>query len=217
MFNSAKQILTRFFTFKVATGMLMGIGNLLSPFSKVSNKPLLPKSQFPWAAMLESYAKQIREEVINLLQSQRELPNIQEIQPAEALLSKDNKWKTFFLFGFGHKAYKNMKLCPATTQALSQIPDLLTAFFSILLPGKHIPAHRGIFKGIVRTHLGLIIPKEADKCTMRVNHEIIHWQEGTSIFLTTHTSMKCGIIQMKIRVVLLIDTKKALHEICSQD
>jgi len=33
-----------------------------------------------------------------------------------------------------------------------------TAFFSILAPGKHLPAHRGPYKGVMRYHLGLLIP-----------------------------------------------------------
>jgi aspartyl/asparaginyl beta-hydroxylase (cupin superfamily) len=34
-----------------------------------------------------------------------------------------------------------------------------TAFFSILAPGKHLPAHRGPYKGVMRYHLGLLIPE----------------------------------------------------------
>ena len=33
-----------------------------------------------------------------------------------------------------------------------------TAFFSILAPGKHLPPHRGPYKGVMRYHLGLLIP-----------------------------------------------------------
>ena len=32
---------------------------------------------------------------------------------------------------------------------------MMTAFFSILAPGKHIPPHRGPYKGLLRYHLGL--------------------------------------------------------------
>ncbi|TMJ37928.1 MAG: aspartyl/asparaginyl beta-hydroxylase domain-containing protein [Alphaproteobacteria bacterium] len=50
--------------------------------------------------------------------------------------------------------------------------------FSILSPGYHIPAHSGVSKGILRTHLGLIIPKDAEKCRMRVDDKIQVWRPG---------------------------------------
>jgi beta-hydroxylase len=58
------------------------------------------------------------------------------------------------------------------------VQDLQTAWFSILSPGYHIPAHRGVSKGIVRAHLGLLIPKEAEKCRMRVGDTINVWRPG---------------------------------------
>jgi aspartyl/asparaginyl beta-hydroxylase (cupin superfamily) len=57
----------------------------------------------------------------------------------------------------------------ATTAALvRQIPDLNSAFFSILEPGATIPRHRGVTRGPVTCHLGLIIPDTREKCVMKV-------------------------------------------------
>jgi beta-hydroxylase len=114
----------------------------MTPFSKVSSRPVLSKTEFEWAKILEDNWQVIQAEVTALLANQKSLPNIQDIQPAESLLTTDSKWKTFFLQGFGHKAGRNRELCPATAQVLDQIPGLLTGFFSILHPGKHIPAHK---------------------------------------------------------------------------
>ena len=197
--------LSHFFTMKVANHLLIGLGNAMRPFSKISNDPILPNRQFDWANLLEDNWQVIQEEVARLVNTDKELPNIQDIQPAEALLTKDNRWKTFFLQGFGHKVEKNRALCPETAKVIDQIPGLLTAFFSILHPGKHIPAHRGIFKGIVRTHLGLIIPKNGE-CKMRVNREFIHWQEGKPVFFDDTYNHEVWNNTDGIRVVLLIDT-----------
>ena len=41
------------------------------------------------------------------------------------------------------------------------IPNLFQAFFSILEPGKSIPAHEGPYCGYLRYHLGLIVPEES--------------------------------------------------------
>ncbi|HVZ24610.1 MAG TPA: aspartyl/asparaginyl beta-hydroxylase domain-containing protein [Sediminibacterium sp.] len=208
-----RERLTHFFTFQVANRVLMGLGNLMTPFSKVSSTPILPKSEFPWAKLLEDNWEQIQAEVKALLADPKVLPNIQDIQPAESLLTTDNRWKTFFLQGFGHRAEKNRALCPDTAKVLDQIPGLLTGFFSILHPGKHIPAHKGIFKGIVRTHLGLLIPGEAGQCRMRVGKEFIYWKEGEAVFFDDTYNHEVWNDSDGIRVVLLIDTIRPYRSI----
>ena len=42
---------------------------------------------------------------------------------------------------------------------MRQIPGMTTAMFSILSPRKHILDHRGPYKGVLRYHLGLIVPE----------------------------------------------------------
>ena len=39
---------------------------------------------------------------------------------------------------------------------------MLSACLSFVAPGKHIPVHRGPFRGVLRFHLGLIVPPDAD-------------------------------------------------------
>jgi len=52
--------------------------------------------------------------------------------------------------------------------------------FSILAPGKHIPDHCGPYKGVIRYHLGLKVPRDARQCRIRVGDEYATWAEGTS-------------------------------------
>ena len=178
----------------------------MKPFSKVGNKPVLNNSEFKWSKLLEDNWQEMRNEAAALLANDKYLPDIEEIQPQEATLNKDNKWKTFFLYGFGIKANKNCIKCPATTKVLEQIPGMLTGFFSILYPGKHIPAHKGIFKGIVRTHLGLIVPENNGECRMKVANEIIKWENGKVVFFDDTYTHEVWNDTSGIRVVLLIDT-----------
>ncbi len=200
-----KDKLTHFITFRVMNNVLLGLGKLMRPFSKVSNAPVLPNEDFKWAKSLEDNWEAIRNELSALLQHDDHLPNIEDIQPQEQALNQDNKWKTFFLYGFGIKSEKNCEKCPVTTQVLESIPGMLTGFFSILYPGKHIPAHRGIFKGIVRTHLGVIVP-ESTKCRMRVGNEIINWKNGKAVFFDDTYNHEVWNETDSVRVVLLIDT-----------
>ena len=55
---------------------------------------------------------------------------------------------------------------------------MLTGFFSILAPGKHIPPHRGPYKGLLRCHLALTVPEPADNCWIKVGDQTASWQEG---------------------------------------
>ena len=51
-----------------------------------------------------------------------------------------------------------------------------SAWFSILAPNYKIKAHRGITKGVLRSHLGLIVPKKWRHCRMAVADETVHWR-----------------------------------------
>jgi aspartyl/asparaginyl beta-hydroxylase (cupin superfamily) len=205
MVKKLKEKITYFITFQVMSRVLIGIGKILRPFSVVSNKPVLPKADFKWAALLENHWEAIREELTALLKNDNHLPNIEDIQPQEQALNQDNKWKTLFLYDFGIKSERNCEKCPVTTSVLESIPGMLTGFFSILYPGKHIPAHRGIFKGIVRTHLGLVVPGN-EKCRMRVSTEIINWKNGKALFFDDTYNHEVWNDTDSVRVVLLIDT-----------
>jgi ornithine lipid ester-linked acyl 2-hydroxylase len=186
--------------------MLLGMGKAIAPFSTVGNPPVFPNSKFPWTSILEENAAEIRKELDQVLLFNESLPNLQDIQMEQKVITTDNKWKTFFFYGFGKRAEQNCALCPKTAAALEQIPGLLTAFFSILHPKKHIPAHHGLFKGIVRTHLGLVIPGKEDECRMRLHNQTLHWQEGKAFVFDDTYRHEVWNDSDGIRVVLLIDT-----------
>jgi hypothetical protein len=80
------------------------------------------------------------------------------------------QWKSF-LFKSGQFIEENRRLAPRTADLLRRIPNLYTAFFSVLDPHQHIAPHFGYYKGFLRYHLGIIIPNDnADGCCyLRVN------------------------------------------------
>jgi beta-hydroxylase len=90
-------------------------------------------------------------------------------------ITQDNHWKTFFFYGYGFECEENCRLCPETARVLKSIPGVKTAFFSILSPGKYIPPHRGPYNGVLRFHLGLIVPEPREQCRIRVADNIRHW------------------------------------------
>ena len=143
--------------------------------------------EFDWTHRLERHWETIREELDAVLQHRNALPNFQDISEDQTSITNDDQWKTFFLYGFGHKAEANCARCPETTTLVESIPGMKTAFFSILAPGKHIPPHRGPYKGVMRYHLGLKVPEQAENCRIRVGDAYRHWEEGKGVmFDDTH-------------------------------
>jgi beta-hydroxylase len=49
---------------------------------------------------------------------------------------------------------------------------LITVLVSILEPGKHLPAHRGPYNGVLRLHLGLIVLEPRERLGIRVENQI---------------------------------------------
>ena len=102
-------------------------------------------------------------------------------------------------------------LFPSRTRLLETIPGLQSAFFSILAPGFHIREHRGVTKGIIRAHLGLIVPKAADQCYMRIGDERFSWEEGrVAVFDDTYRHEVFNNTDEE-RVVLLLDFDRPMR------
>ncbi|MEO7294111.1 MAG: aspartyl/asparaginyl beta-hydroxylase domain-containing protein [Ginsengibacter sp.] len=193
---------------KMFRPLLLMIGNRMGKYSTVGDLAIFDNNKFKWAKHLENNWLSIRNELEGVLVFKHLLPNLQDIQQEQKILNRDNNWKTFFLFGFGHKATMNCQLCPVTTAIIEQIPGMKTAFFSVLSPRKHIPAHKGIFKGIIRSHLGLIIPGNPGDCLMRIEKEHINWQEGKAVIFDDTYEHEVWNNTDEIRVVLLVDVKR---------
>ena len=132
------------------------------------NPPVYDNAIFPWAADIEKAYPDIRAELDHVLKRKDELPNFHDISTDVNTISTDNRWKTFFLVGFGKPSANNIAQCPRTWKALQKIPGLKTVMFSVFDPVKHLRAHRGPYNGVLRLHLGLIVPEPRDKIAIRV-------------------------------------------------
>jgi ornithine lipid ester-linked acyl 2-hydroxylase len=174
--------------------------------SRVANDPVLDPAEFPWVAELERNWEVVREEILALLEHRTELPRFQDISPDQSRISPDDKWRTFFFYGFGTRAERNCKLCPETARLLAQVPaGIENAFFSILAPGKIIPEHCGITKGLIRCHLGLIVPADPARCYMDVGGVRCTWEEGRALVFDDTYPHSVSNTTDEERVVLLFD------------
>lgn len=185
--------------------------NLTAQYSKVGDAVFFESAQFPWAANLEANWQVIRQELEQVMQSVDQLPNYQDISKRQYRIANDNRWKTYFFYAFGFKATKNCERCPQTTQLLEHIPGLKVAFFSILAPGKHIPKHRGKHKGVIRYHLGLIVPEAKDNCWIEIADQTAHWEAGKSLIFDDTFDHEVWNNTDEYRVVLFLDIVRPLR------
>jgi beta-hydroxylase len=165
--------------------------------------------RFPWVRRVEADWRAIRAELDGLLTDRAAVPNFQDLSEDQAALTQGSDWKTFFFYAYGHRAEANCARCPATVRALERIPGMKTAFFSILAPGKHIPEHRGPYKGVLRYHLALRIPSAA-ACGIRVEGETRHWEEGRSLIFDDTRLHSAWNDSNAPRVVLFVDFARPL-------
>jgi aspartyl/asparaginyl beta-hydroxylase (cupin superfamily) len=180
--------------------------------STVGDTPFFEVETFPWAQNLEANWEKIRTELDAVLEDQADLPNFQDISVDQATMTTDDRWKTYFLYGYGFKSEANCERCPESAKLCQQIPGMKTAMFSILAPGKHLPAHKGPYKGVMRYHLGLLIPEPATECAIRVEHETRHWAEGKSMIFDDTYEHEAWNHTDKTRVVLFVDFVRPLRQ-----
>ncbi len=197
--------------YKVGQKVLWSLERMVEKASLVDNTAFLDPRVFAWTQMLEENWRVIRAELDEVLQNKRSIPAFHEISPDQKSITDDDQWKTFFLYGMGFKAEKNCARCPETTRLVEQVPHMTTAFFSILSPGKHIPAHRGVFKGFVRYHLGLMVPEPREHCRIRVGEEIRVWEEGKSMMFDDTYDHEVWNDTEGVRVVLFMDVLRPVR------
>ena len=186
------------------------IQKLIGRRSLVGDHEFFSAAQFPWHTQLEVNWRTIRSELDQVLAHREQLPNFQEISPDQKHLATDHDWKTFFFFAYGLKAPGNCARCPETARLLDSVPGAKTAFFSILAPHSHIPEHCGPYKGVIRFHLGLIVPKPESACRIRVGDTIAHWEEGKSMFFDDTFPHEVWNDTDGIRAVLFMDVLRPL-------
>ena len=187
------------------------LSDFLGRQSLVGDTPIIATSHFPNLKSFTDNWEAIRAEVQEILKHRDAIPAFHDVSPDQHKISKGTNWRTFILFGFGEKLEKNCSQAPFTTKLLSEVPNLQTAWFSILSPGYHIRAHRGVSKGILRAHLGLIIPKEAEKCRIRVGDAIKVWRPGEIFVFDDTYEHEVWNDTDEERVILLFDFDRPMR------
>lgn len=187
------------------------IDGILERYSTIPDQGFPDPAYFPWVPALEARAEAIRKELDVLLQDHDRLPELRQLSPDHDRIADSSKWRAFFLMGYRNRAELGCRLCPDTMRALDDIPDLESAFFSVLLPGTHIRRHRGPTKSLITCHLALRVPASREKCVIRVDDEIRPWENGKCLFLDDTHKHEVWNDTDEMRVVLLLHIRRPLR------
>jgi beta-hydroxylase len=192
-------------------GLLKLLARLYSRQSLVPDMPIIPNRHFPFVAELEANWQDIRAELELILQDRERIPFLDKISPDQARISHSQKWRAFFLWGLGEELIGNTARCPKTAALLRKVPGLRSAWFSILAPNYRIKPHRGITKGVLRSHLGLIVPQKWRRCRMVVGGETVHWREGKCFVFDDSMQHRVTNATNEERAILLFDFDRPMR------
>lgn len=179
---------------------------------KVFYSNLEKQEIFPESKLFEKYHKNIKKEALNVFNL------IKGNVGKEFIQQKDEFWKgwnTFPLRMFGQDISANLKLCPTLSKLLSECDEVVTAFFSMMDPGKKLDSHYGPFKGILRYHLGLAIPKDRNNCYIYVDGIKYCWEEEKGILFDETYKHFVHNDTDEYRIILFLDIKRPLSPILS--
>ncbi|MCA0012183.1 aspartyl/asparaginyl beta-hydroxylase domain-containing protein [Mesorhizobium sp. B292B1B] len=163
-------------------------------------------SEFPNATKFTAAWQAIRDEALAVGKA----PRFHDIMPEQADISANDgrDWRMFVLKAYDIAVPQNLARMPVLDRLLAECPEVKSAAISFLAPGKHIPSHRGPFRGIVRFHLGLVIPRQADgrpATVMMINHQERRIADGECLLWDDTFPHEVTNNADKPRVALLLD------------
>jgi aspartate beta-hydroxylase len=165
---------------------------------------------FPMALRFEERFGDIRREVLTLPGGVAGMPLIHEVLREQTDLFETDSipWRFVPLHAFGRPHPANQALCPVTSGLLRDVPGLLNATFSVLEAGKHLTAHKGPYAGMMRYHLGLVVPPPAPgrpPSALRVEGRFLEWREGKGFLFDDSFEHEAWNNADEPRIVLIVD------------
>lgn len=120
---------------KVGKKLRRYFNNISNSQSLISTEPVLDPAIFEWGPKISKHWPEISKEAGQILRHRDAVPPLKDISPDHAKIAGDGKWRSFFLVGYGFEVAENCARAPITAELVRQIPDLNSAFFSILDAG----------------------------------------------------------------------------------
>ena len=179
--------------------------------SLIPTTPILDPSLLVWTEGLAAEWGMIQVECDMLLAERDAIPPLGRIASYHRRIAPDDKWRSFFFEAHGYEVVSNRARCPATAALLDTIPDLVTAFYSVMDAGTHVPRHRGFSKGLLNIHLGLRIPGAAGDCRIQVADQDHGWGEGNLLMFDESFHHEVWNDSDRPRAVLFIQVMRPMR------
>lgn len=195
--------------YAVSSGM---VRSLYSRY--VDTPPVLEKQRyFPAYRRFEEGFPAIRRECLALMEEIQAIPEFHELMKEQADLSQygGKYWRMFVLRAYGVDNRVNQARCPELASLLEGRPEILSATLSFLEGKKRVPAHRGPFRGILRFHLGVVIPRLPDgssACPLMIDGKVYPLEEGATLLWDDTYEHAAWNDADGIRAALLLDVAR---------
>jgi beta-hydroxylase len=187
---------------------------LKKPFHKyclLGDKKFFDPYSFPVAKELEDNFPAIQAELKDILKRYDDFAPFQSISPDQTYISNDDKWRMFFFKAAGVNFGRNQQFAPKTFEVLNNHKYVVSAYISVLGPHKMLMPHEGPWSGILRMHLGVVIPGNKE-CTLVNGGEKYHWEEG-KVVLFDDTYEHIAVNETdQIRAILFLDLMRPLPQ-----
>jgi len=172
------------------------------------------REEFPWLDVFEAATESMRDELIQILMSDTGgvVPYVAypEGVPLDQWkeLNHSRRWGAYYLIKGGVRIEDHLARCPKTASLLAEAPladvpgQAPTAFFSVLEPHTHIPAHTGVTNTRLVVHVPLVVPPG---CRFRVGSETREWKAGQAWVFDDTIEHEAWNDSDQPRAILIID------------
>jgi aspartate beta-hydroxylase len=169
-----------------------------------------PRTYFPGADRFTARWEDIRRDALTISGNLAKIPRFHEIMGAQADISaRDGRdWRMFILKAYGVEIEQNVKRCPTIASLIAGRSDVISCVLSFLAPGKHIPKHRGPFRGILRFHLMLAMPKDPNgepASVLEIDGQEHRLADGESLLWDDTYPHEVWNRSDEVRIALLLD------------
>ena len=181
---------------------------------RISGAPVLDvESYFPEGRRFANAWPQLRDEALRVAADLERVPRFHELMPEQAEISANDgrDWRMLVLKAYGTSLPRNSSRCPVLARIVASSPDVLSAALSFLAPGKHVPEHRGPFRGVIRFYMGLSVPKADDgrpAAVLTIDHQEHRVGNGECVLWDDtfpHEVLNRGD---QVRIALLLDIRR---------
>ncbi len=201
-------------TYKIISFLGKKVIAILEFFIKknIQDKPVYDPVSFNWIQQFNKNHIKILNEYLAMVKH-NQFPDISEISEEQNIVVNKKEWHFFPFYIYGNRMSNNLVKCPETAKLLAIIPNLTTAFFSVLQPGTHIKEHRGAFKGYLKFHFGIKIPEPNSECAIRIEDKIYYWENGQAFIFDDTYLHEVWNNSNQERAVLYVDFIRPMPKI----